>query len=334
MSLVVHPHFHRRRTGVTAHTEVVVSELARTSETRALGRHLAAHVPRIAWGELWRRLRQEPVVWHAHRNNEMLVGLLLRLLSRQVRLVYTRHGGTRPGRLTRLLARQAERLITLNAQGAEWMGMPSALIGHGVDLARFVPPADRDAAWKALGLGGRHGVGVVGRIRPPKGQGDFVEAVRPLLSEFPQWRAVLVGQARGRGDKAWAHQLRASTADGLVLAGEHADVVPWYQGMDIIVQPSHAESFGMVLLEAMASGCCLVATRLPHVPGIVEHGRTGFLFDPGDVTTLREHLRLLLREPERARAVGRAAAEEARARFGVAHEAQALWGVYQEALER
>ncbi|MFY0582639.1 hypothetical protein ACN28S_57625 [Cystobacter fuscus] len=39
MPLVVHPHFHRRRTGVTAHTEVVVSELARTSETRALGRH-------------------------------------------------------------------------------------------------------------------------------------------------------------------------------------------------------------------------------------------------------------------------------------------------------
>ena len=52
------------------------------------------------------------------------------------------------------------------------------------------------------------------------------------------------------------------------------------------------------------------------------------------MTTLREHLRLLLREPERARAVGRAAAEEARARFGVAHEAQALWRVYQEALGR
>jgi mannosyltransferase len=173
----------------------------------------------------------------------------------------------------------------------------------------------------------------VGRIRPAKGQGDFVEAVRPLLSEFPEWKAVLVGQARRR-HKAWAHRLRESTGGDLVLAGEHADVLPWFQGLDIVVQASHGESFGLVLLEAMASGCCLVATRLPHVPGIVEHGRTGFLFDPGDVTTLREHLRLLMREPERARAVGRAAAEEARARFGVAHEAQAIWRVYQEALER
>ena len=115
MSLVVHPHFHRRRTGVTAHTELVVTELARTSETRALGELLAARVPRITWGELWRRLRTEPLVWHAHRNNELLVGLLLRLLGREVRLVYTRHGGGRPGRFTRLLARQAERLVTLNA---------------------------------------------------------------------------------------------------------------------------------------------------------------------------------------------------------------------------
>ena len=175
MPLVVHPHFHRRRTGVTAHTELVVSELARTGasawEARAMGEHLAAHVPRIAWGELWRRLGHEPIVWHAHRNHELLAGLLLRLLGREVRLVYTRHGGGRPGRLTRLLARRAERLVTLNAQGAEWMGMPSTLIGHGVDLTRFSPPEDREAAWRALGLGGHHGVGVVGRLRPAKGQG-------------------------------------------------------------------------------------------------------------------------------------------------------------------
>ncbi|MET0404633.1 MAG: glycosyltransferase family 4 protein [Cystobacter sp.] len=331
MPLIVHPHFHSRHTGVTSHTELIVSELARTSETRALGRHLAAHVPRIAWRELWRRLRQEPLVWHAHRNNEMLVGLLLRLLGRRVRLVYTRHGGTPPGRFTRLLARRAERIITLNEEGTRWMGGTATRIGHGVDVTRFQPPADRDAAWKALGLGGQHGVGVVGRIRPAKGQGDFVEALKPLLEQFPEWRAVLVGQARGK-DEGWARALRASTQERLVLAGEHADVVPWYQGLDIIVQPSHSESFGLVLLEAMASGCCLVATRLPHVPALVEHGRTGFLFEPGDVAGLREHLRLLLREPERARAVGRAAAEEARARFGVVHEARALARVYEEAL--
>jgi mannosyltransferase len=331
MPLVVHPHFHRRRTGVTAHTERIVSELGQLMETRALGKHLAEDVPRIAWGELWRRLRTEPLIWHAHRNNEMLLGLLLRLLGRRVRLVYTRHGSFPPSRFTRFLGRRAERVVTLGAQGAEWMDQPSTIVPHGVDLTRFTPPADRAAAWSALGLGGRYGVGVVGRVRPMKGQGDFVEALRPLLPGFPEWRAVLVGLVKPR-ERAWAQGLRASTDNALVLAGEHAHVAPWYQGLSVVVQPSHGESFSLVMLEAMASGCCLVMTRLPHVPHFVEHGRTGLLYEPGDVAALREHLRLLLREPERARLLGQNAAEECRARFGVVHEARALARVYAEAL--
>ena len=331
MPLVVHPHFHRRRTGVTVHTEGIVSELGRLMETRALGEHLAEDVPRIAWSELWRRVREEPVIWHAHRNHEMLLGLLLRLVGRRVRLVYTRHGSFAPSRFTRFLARRAERLVTLGTQGADFMALPSTIIPHGVDLTRFRPPEDRSAAWSALGLGGRYGVGVVGRVRPLKGQGDFVEAVRPLLSEFPEWRAVLVGLVKPR-ERAWAEGLRASTGGQLVLAGEHARVAPWYQGLSVLVQPSHGESFSLVMLEAMASGCCLVMTRLPHVPHFVEHGRTGLLYEPGDVAALREHLRGLLREPERARVLGQNAAEACRARFGVEHEARALARVYEEAL--
>ncbi|QRN97252.1 glycosyltransferase family 4 protein [Archangium violaceum] len=333
MPLVVHPHFHRRRTGVTAHTELIVPELARLMETRALGRHLAADVPRIAWSELWRRIRREPVVWHAHRNNELLVGLLLRLLGREVRLVYTRHGGSVPGWFTRVITRYADQLVTLNAQSAGFMRRPSRTISHGVDLGRFVPPADRAEAWRKLGLGGRYGVGVVGRVRPMKGQGDFVDALRPLLGDFPEWKPVLVGLVKG-GERAWAEKLRESTGGALVLAGEHRDVVPWYQGLSILVHPSYSEAFSMVLVEAMACGCCPVVTRLPHVPAVIEHGRTGFMYEPGDVATLRELLTQLMREPERVRQVGLNAAEEARARFGVTHEARALAGVYQAALGR
>jgi mannosyltransferase len=332
MPLVVHPHFHRRRTGVTAHTELIVPELGHHLEARALGGHLAASVPRIPWGELWRRVREEPLVWHAHRNNELLFGMLLRLLGRRVRLVYTRHGPYEPSGFTRWLAARAERLVTLNPQGAAWMGIPSTLITHGVDLTRFTPPEDRDAAWRALGVGGSLGVGVVGRVRPNKGQGDFVEAIRPLLADFPGCKPVLVGLAKGK-DAAWAERLRASTDGALVLAGEHSNVVPWYRGLSILVHPSYGEAFSMVLVEAMASGCCPVVTRLPHVPAVIEHGRTGFLFEPGDVATLRELLGMLLREPGRAHAVGRNAAEEARARFGVSHEARALARLYTEALE-
>ena len=84
----------------------------------------------------------------------------------------------------------------------------------------------------------------------------------------------------------------------------------------------------MALLEAMASGCCVVAARLPYSEDALVHGRTGFLYPAGDVEALRALLASLLADPSRARAVGEEAAREARARFGVNHEARALSRVY------
>jgi mannosyltransferase len=78
----------------------------------------------------------------------------------------------------------------------------------------------------------------------------------------------------------------------------------------------------------MASGCCVVAARLPYSEDAIAHGETGFLYPPGDVPALRSLLASLLADPVRARAVGAAAAAAARTRFGVSHEAQALTRVY------
>lgn len=330
--LVIHPHFHSRRTGVTAHTESVVQALAPQVETFALGRSLQSKVPKLSWGQLLRRLRGQPAIWHAHRNNELLAGLLLRLFFPQLRVVFTRHGHGVPGGFTRFLAARADQRVTLTSEGAKQLPASSEVVPHGISLERFAPPSDRQALWRGHLLGGEYGIGVVGRIRPDKGQGDFAKAVGPLLAEFPAWRAVLVGLARGP-DVAWADRLRAE-AKGLVLAGEHADVLPWYQSFSIVVQPSHAESFGLVMLEAMASGCCLVTGALPHVADYVEHGRTGFIYPVGDSDALQRLLRELMNEPTKVKAVGEAAARVAQVRFGIAREAQTLRALYEKLLAK
>jgi mannosyltransferase len=206
------------------------------------------------------------------------------------------------------------------------------VIGHGVDLAQFKPPADRDAAWKALGLGGRFGAGVLGRVRPEKGQADFVAAIAPLLRESAEWVAPVVGLVRPRHAQ-YARDLTGSGNDRVLLVDEQRDVVRWYQGLTIVVHPSHTEGFSLVALEAMACGACLVATALPYARSVVQHGKTGFLYEPGDVAGLRAILEPLIREPARACAVGRAAAEEARARFGVEGEVRGLLDLYRSLLE-
>lgn len=328
--LIVHPHFHPRRTGVTAHVELVAKAQGALGEVKVIGEQMPAELPHLTWGELWRRSGAEQVVWHAHRNNEVLWGYLLKLLGRKVTVVATSHSPRPVGRFTKLLLRFARKVVTLNKLAAAWVETPSTIVQHGLELNRFTPPADRSAAFKALGLPGERGVGVVGRVRQNKGQGDFVEAIAPLLEGAPQWTPVLVGLAKGP-DAAWAEGLEAKTKGRLVLAGEHRNVVPWYQGLSILVHPSYAEAFSMVLIEAMATGCCVVATRIAAVPEVIDDGRTGFLFDPGDVEGLRKILERLINDPELVARVGAAAREEALKRFSVETEAKKLMAIYDEA---
>ncbi len=327
--LVVHPHLHRRRTGVTAHTEGVVRELrAQGVDARVLGWQVDPTLPHASLNELRRRSRRELLVWHAHRNNEALLALVLRLLGVRLRLVVTRHSSTAPSALTRWLLRRADAVVALSDEATRLLPVPAAVVSHGVALERFAPPALRREAFAALGLPGAQAVGVVGRVRPQKGCGDFVDALAPLLERHPEWTPVLVGLAKP-ADADWAERLRAKTGGRLVLAGEQADVAPWYRGLEVVVQPSHREAWSMALLEAMASGCCVVASRLPHVPRVVEHEVTGLLYAPGDVPGLRAALERVLSDAALRERLGAAAAAEARRRFGVAAEVAALRALYE-----
>ncbi len=115
---------------------------------------------------------------------------------------------------------------------------------------------------------------------------------------------------------------------GSTLVGELDDTPALYRGLTVLVQPSRQESFSLVLLEAMASGCCVVAAALPHYPELVEHGVTGYLYPAGDVAALVGLLEPLLDRPARAAEVGRAAAREVRARWTLGTEVEALRAVY------
>ncbi|HEY1417164.1 MAG TPA: glycosyltransferase family 4 protein [Myxococcaceae bacterium] len=319
MSLVVLLHFHGRRTGVTRHVE----DVARRLPAEVAGWGPLEGVERLPWRGLLARSRSGPVVVvHAHRNLELLAALLLRALRPSVRVVFTRHSAGRPSWWTRFLARRADARVVLTRVALRELGLGAEVVPHGVDVERFSPPADRAEAWRALGAGGAHGIGAVGRVRPSKGQQDLAAAWAVLGPRAAGWRAVLAGLVTGRW-RAFAHRL-----GGVELLGELDDIPALYRGLTVLLQPSRQESFSLVLLEAMASGCCVVAAALPHYPELVEHGVTGFLYRAGDIPGLVALLEPLLAEPSRAEAIGRAAAEEVRARWTLDAEVQALRGLY------
>ncbi len=323
---LVHLHLHGRRTGVTRHVEDVVRAMANRG-ARVLGWGLVTDVPRTGVAQLWRAARTGGLVLHAHRNLELLLALALRRVGRGVRVVWTRHGTGRPSSWTAWLARRANVRVCLTEEGARELGLLAHVVPHGVDVARFQPPTDRAAAWACLGVGGERGVAVVGRIRPSKGQGDAVAALAQILPGAPAWRGVLVGAAQ-KGEAAWRDGLLALASGRVMAVGEQRDVRPWYQGASVVIQPSHAESFSLVLAEAMASGCCVVAAGLPHYRALLEEGRTGFTYPVGDVAALAAVLGTLLAQPEAAARVGRAAADAARSQFPLSREVSALERLY------
>lgn len=111
-----------------------------------------------------------------------------------------------------------------------------------------------------------------------------------------------------------------------------SDVASWLRQIDIFVLSSATESFPNALLEAMACGCCVVASRVGGVPELVHHATNGLLFEAGDVDQLVTRLRTVASDPDLRRTLGAAAARTARDDFSLEKNVQCTAGLYERLL--
>lgn len=198
--------------------------------------------------------------------------------------------------------------------------------------------SSRPGAKAKFQLGAAPVVGCVGRIKfVRKGQEVLVQAAALLKQRGLTAKYLLVG-APAPGNEEHGERLRKLIHDlglgsDVVLPGELADPKPAYAAMDIFVLPSaQAEPFGLVVLEAMAMGCPVVATAIGGPLSIVAEGETGFLVPPGDAKALADKLEVLLRDAalrERMAAAGR---ERLEARFSFANTVNELEALYRAVL--
>jgi glycosyltransferase involved in cell wall biosynthesis len=160
-------------------------------------------------------------------------------------------------------------------------------IPNGVDLTRF-GPASQAAARRALGLPGESTVvGTVGRLDPVKDQAALVRAFATLMGAYPEALLVLAGDGPCREELA---RLVAELGAGgrVRLLGECRDVPQVLAAMDLFVLPSLAEGMSNTILEAMAVGLPVVATRVGGNRELVDEGETGRLVPPGDPRALAD----------------------------------------------
>src|SRR6202048_3136867 len=334
LQLIV-PNLHRRYSGVTATNRMVAPKLAQMVRAAWLRARAPDGIARIGFAELLKLWRHRtPLIWHARRNDEMIAGLLLRSLGWPLKLIFTSAAQRHHTWLTRWLIRRMDAVIATSALSAAFLERAATVVMHGVDTNSYAPPPDRAAAFAEGGLPGRYAIGCFGRVRAQKGSDVFVEAMCRLLPRFPDFTAVMVGAVTPE-HMAFANDLKkrieaAGLPSRIVITGELEieDVQRWYRRLTIYAFTSRNEGFGLTLIEAMAAGAALVASRAGAAELVVEDGVTGVLTPSGDVDALVAALEPLMRDPASAAAMGERGRARVLEKFSLDAEANRIAEVY------
>lgn len=200
------------------------------------------------------------------------------------------------------------------------------IIPPGVDIHHFYPiPGDEAKA--AIGIPEKDRVALfVGRIEPLKGVDTLIEAmakVKQTCKSFkcPHYLIIIGGDPEGdMADlSAEMHRLQRLCGelgldDMVVFLGKRdQNLLPYYySAAEVVVMPSHYESFGMVALEAMACGKPVIASRVGGLAYLIKEGETGYFVPSQDADALAEKLRLLFIDDDLRARLGAQAAEYAR----------------------
>ena len=286
--MIIHIHFHSNRTGVTRSVETVIPVMNRYAEAKVFG--YGIDCPKISFSSLLRNVYAgKGTIIHAHRNNEILFALLLRLLGARFRLFFTRHSDTLPAGFTIWLMKKADQVISLNPGMADSLPVRNIMIPHGVDTDIFTPGEKTGLQ----GIKQKFIVSVVGRIRPTKGQLTVMKAIAPLLSENPERGLMLIGRV---DDNGYAAEIREAASrngveDQVHFIPETNEIAKYYKASSVVVIPSVSEGFSLVCPEAMACGLITVATDSVGIHNsVIVNGRNGFLFPVNDDIALNRIL--------------------------------------------
>jgi glycosyltransferase involved in cell wall biosynthesis len=307
-----------------------------------------------AVGALYRLLRAErPHVVHTHTAKAGFVGRVAARLAGVPVIVHTYHGHVLHGYYSPLqsrLLRAMERGLAVlsDVLVAVSPRIKQDLVGYriarpekirviplGFDLKPFLG-ASRDGSTfrRAVGIPEAAPViAIVGRIFPIKNHRLFLDAAARIARGNVDARFLVVGDGTLRAEME-RHAATLGIRDRVVFTGWRRDLDRIYPDVDVLVVSSDNEGTPVSAIEAMASACPVVATRVGGLPDLVDHGVTGLLVPPRDPDALGGAVLELLRDRDRARRMGQAGRERARERFTLDRLVGDVEALYDELLPR
>lgn len=287
------------------------------------------------------RVKQTEVI-HTHTTHGLVDATLCKLMMPRLRVVHTFHFGNYPHTrpriiwMERIFSRLADRLVAVGEfqrrQIKTVIRIPDhriATIWNGVPL----PLGGGERSFRnTCGAENRTLIGTIATLIPQKGLSDLLDVARKVLDAGYKARFVVVGEGHLRAELEEKRR-RLGLENDVVFTGwvvNAADVV--LPALDIFFQPSLWEAMSVVILEAMAAGKPIVATRVGENTQIIEDGVDGLLVEPKDVDGMARAIGRLIDDTGFRVGLGRAARSKVERRFTVQHMTQAYERVYLDML--
>jgi len=252
----------------------------------------------------------------------------------------------------RLVCRMAD-CVLVNAEAIrDWLiadGFEPAkivVIPNGIDLARFRRAAEGEGPRPELGIAADAPlVTMVSRLSPTKGVEHLLDAIAATAVTHPTLRALIVGeglvaqdgvvmQDRVYLDSLIARAKKLGIEDRVIFTGYRSDIPALLAQTDVFALPSLTEGLSNVVLEAMAAGLPVIATRVGGTPEIIRDGQNGLLVPPSDPDALKGAITKLLDDPTLAKGLGDAARRGVEERFSMARMVNATEALYTDLLAR
>ena len=222
----------------------------------------------------------------------------------------------------------------------EKIRVPAARVAqlyNGVDTELFHPARNGREPLPCAGFAGHDQfvIGTVGRMQAIKDPVNLARAFARLLQEVPdgarRLRLVMVGDGPLK-ERVQSVLKEAGASEVAWLPGERDDVPRIMRGLDLFVLPSLSEGISNTVLEAMASGLPMVATRVGGNPELIGTGETGTLVPRGDAESMARAIRSYMESPDLCRRHGSEARRAVERRFGMDTMANAYMAVYDKLL--
>jgi glycosyltransferase involved in cell wall biosynthesis len=288
--------------------------------------------------------RNQIDIIHAHLARDYPLAAFAARRASGAQLILTRHVLFPLSRVHKVLLRRVKRVIAVSQAVADGLIAQDifernkiVLIHNGVDFDRFAQTTENDSAeWQKIGA--RLCVGTIGELAPIKGQESFLRAAAIVSSRRDDVDFVIAGEDKSRTGEN--RRLLERTIDELNLRrrvridGWADDVVELLRTFDVFVSASHSESFGIAMVEAMASGVPVVATITAGAREIIDEDKTGLLVPIGDEEALADAICKLLDDPQRRARLADDARRMVSERFSLDRMVARTEQVYQDVLAR